>query len=1166
MASKAWMKTINIALGVDTTSLDKGLRSAKEKVLETTQAAKALQGALKWDTSDNAIVSAQEAAQEAVKATTEQVDILKTAIKKVSEDGGADAPKHIKLLNAQLVSAQNEAKKATDRLNDVAGAQFKNNLSQANSSIELTQRKVTALSASLDMEWDNNTFKNAQAEAQIAVTQTNDKLTLLRKELIRLEGEVTTGKTKGEFEQLSAELEETKLKAKQAEQQLSQINQLKLDRVTDTLNQAGNAMMRSGAVMTAGVTLPLAYIGKQALDTASQLSEVQNVVDQSFKENAESVNEWSKSLLESNGISELTAKQYAGLFKSMSNGMGIADEAGIEMSKTLTELIPDIASYFNISNEVAGTKLKSIFTGETESLKEIGVVMTEANVNAFALSQGMEQLSDDMTQQEKVNLRYKFVLDTLKDAQGDFGRTLETSLANQTRLAEEQFKTLSATLAEELLPIATDILKWANDVLKSFNQMDESTKKTTLVIIGLATSLGPATTLVGSLIKTVSGGISVFNKITSAMAAHKVATDAAAVSQGTLNVAMLASPTALIIAGVAAVAGTLLIYNNTINDATAKTRELNEKLKETVNTYEQVSTASQSNINKTEAEMSIADGLISRYEELNGKVNKTSEEKTELAAIVQKLNELLGITIDLSNNEAGIYDMTAASLRNLTQARRDEVNAIALKNKAIASSEMLMDLDEQEKEARKNVEDWQEKKTNGDYAYFAPKNLFGDDKLVEAEDALNDILAQKAKAKSEIEAYANYKPPVYQDSSYIRSDPLSEYANARNSALKPKTTPIDKSAKREKEELDYQQSLGKKTQEQYTTELKAIKQKYYLDSSGMASAESEFERSLNISIYNQELSLAKKATAAKTNYTKESEIARTKLLKESYEEQKKTAKEAYDLNKKLIKDSYDVEKKEITETNKARKETLDKRYKDEVSAIDEAYKAKEALINQQIKAIDDEIAARRRLKEESEQDNSINAVKAQLAYGKLDEFSKLELEAELKRLEDEKGERAWENEQENRKNSLSQELEDAKAMAEQQKQTAADLYAQRKDALQAEYDLANARLEESYALSIDNLDKQYKVHTEQLEAMFATSSTQMGKISNDFVATITKGCREAANILANASEQVKAANFAARQAPNVANNYNTTNRTANLHVAQGYSEYQVRQIVEKILY
>lgn len=236
------------------------------------------------------------------------------------------------------------------------------------------------------------------------------------------------------------------------------VNQ-KLNSFTKSLDKISSVASKAGIGLTVGVTAPIVLLGKEALAAASNLVEAQNIVDQSFKKGSESINIWSQNLLDSYGISELTAKQTSGMFKAMANGAKIVDNAGTKMSKTLTSLTADFSSFYNVSLEESKTALSSVFTGETESLKRYGIVMTDVNLQAFAMSQGIEKNTKDMDAAEKVTLRYNFMLDQLNIVTGDFSRTVGTSLANQTRLAQERFKSMSADLARELLPVALDLLK-----------------------------------------------------------------------------------------------------------------------------------------------------------------------------------------------------------------------------------------------------------------------------------------------------------------------------------------------------------------------------------------------------------------------------------------------------------------------------------------------------------------------------------------------------------------------------------------------------------------------------------------------------------------------------------------------------------------------------------
>ena len=208
----------------------------------------------------------------------------------------------------------------------------------------------------------------------------------------------------------------------------------------------------------------LKKFGSQAIQTASDLEEVQNVVNVSFGSMANEVEAFAKTAIWSFGMSELTAKQTASTFMAMANGMGLAMKDGKNMSLQLTALAGDMASFYNVRQDVAQTALNSIFTGETESLKKFGVVMTEANLSAFALSRGITKSYSAMSQAEKVALRYHYVLKATANAQGDFVRT-SGSWANQVRVLKEQFNQLLGILGKGLIQVLTPIVQVLNKLL-----------------------------------------------------------------------------------------------------------------------------------------------------------------------------------------------------------------------------------------------------------------------------------------------------------------------------------------------------------------------------------------------------------------------------------------------------------------------------------------------------------------------------------------------------------------------------------------------------------------------------------------------------------------------------------------------------------------------------
>ena len=206
--------------------------------------------------------------------------------------------------------------------------------------------------------------------------------------------------------------------------------------------------------------------GKQSVALASDLQEVQNVVDTAFGEMSYKMEEFAENSITQFGISKLSAKQTGSTFMAMASGMGIAKDSASDMAIAMTGLSADMASFYNVKQDVASTALKSVFTGETETLKQFGIVMTEANLQAFAMSQGISKSVSEMSQAEKVQLRYNYVMEQTSLAQGDFAKT-SGGWANQTRIMSEQFKELGGTIGTLLMNVLLPAVRTINTALSS---------------------------------------------------------------------------------------------------------------------------------------------------------------------------------------------------------------------------------------------------------------------------------------------------------------------------------------------------------------------------------------------------------------------------------------------------------------------------------------------------------------------------------------------------------------------------------------------------------------------------------------------------------------------------------------------------------------------------
>lgn len=231
----------------------------------------------------------------------------------------------------------------------------------------------------------------------------------------------------------------------------------------------------------------LIQFGKESIELGSDLAEVQNVVDVTFTTMSDKVNEFAKNAMTTAGLSETMAKRYVGTFGAMSKSFGFSEQQAYDMSTALTQLTGDVASFYNISQDLAYIKLKSVFTGETETLKDLGVVMTQSALDQYALANGYGKTTSEMTEQEKVALRLAFVQKQLSAASGDFIRTSD-SWANQVRVMQLQLQSLKATVGQGLINIFTPVLKVINILLGKLATLANAFKSFTELITGKKSS------------------------------------------------------------------------------------------------------------------------------------------------------------------------------------------------------------------------------------------------------------------------------------------------------------------------------------------------------------------------------------------------------------------------------------------------------------------------------------------------------------------------------------------------------------------------------------------------------------------------------------------------------------------------------------------------------
>lgn len=219
--------------------------------------------------------------------------------------------------------------------------------------------------------------------------------------------------------------------------------------------------------MSAGILggFGLVKFGKAAIDAASDLAEVQNIVDVAFGDMEYKIEAFSKTCIDSFGVSEVAAKQTAGSFMAMGKASGIAEEQASDMAVKLTALSGDMASFYNISQDYARVALSAVYTGETETLKRYGIILTEANLQQYAATKGITKKVKAMSAADKATLRYNYILEQTTMVEGDFIRT-QDNWANQSRILKQRWNEFLITVGSGLITVLSPALKLLNRFLQ----------------------------------------------------------------------------------------------------------------------------------------------------------------------------------------------------------------------------------------------------------------------------------------------------------------------------------------------------------------------------------------------------------------------------------------------------------------------------------------------------------------------------------------------------------------------------------------------------------------------------------------------------------------------------------------------------------------------------
>ena len=545
--------------------------------------------------------------------------------------------------------------------------------------------------------------------------------------------------------------------------------QLELASSTDELTAAQDKAASSAAAMGEGYSTTKAIIAdlassvikktanaladfaKNSVEAASSLYEVENVVNVAFEDMRGKVDEFAKTSIETYGISELTAKRTAALYTSMAKAMDITLDKSSDMAIALAQRSADMASFYDISQDITSTALKSVFTGETESLKRFGVVMTEVNLQQYAYSQGIEKSIKDMTQAEKVQLRFNYLMQQTSAAGGDFARTSD-SFANKTRQLKERLTETSIVIGNQFIKNLDGAFNTLDDFLAKVKEagengeLDDTIKDISDILKGLITVLSTLSKILlkfPKLTVTAAVGFTAFNKVNKIAektdALNKSLTELIPKMSGAGKAAAESGEAFKLSAGAAAAAGTAIIaleialadYFDTLAEEARNANKLPEEMqkeidaaKELADSYEQTAKSRHESIASIEAEYDAIRDNADKLLELAEKSNKTNAEIAEMTSLTDELNasmQGLGLEVDSTTGYLNMqkqelldlidgyeqYQKAAAAQAALTDAYKEQYSVQAKYNAAhkqrIELATELSDLTDKQAEADREL-------------------------------------------------------------------------------------------------------------------------------------------------------------------------------------------------------------------------------------------------------------------------------------------------------------------------------------------------------------------------------------------------------------------------------------------------------------------------------
>ena len=400
--------------------------------------------------------------------------------------GESEYQKALKSITQNLTVLSSEMKVVNSLYdkNDASTAKLSQQNDVLGRKLDEQNKKLAEAKKMLDQA-KNSTDSNAETVAkwQNEVNKAQAEVNKTTREI--RENTETIKKNENALDDANDELEEFDKNQKNAGQSAIKMGDLIKANVISDVIVGGIKALGSAMAEVAGKFMDFVKGGVQ---NASDLQEVQNVVDTVFGESSEAVNEFAKNAGVQFGMTELNAKKFAGTMGAMLDSMGVSEDATKDMSLSLVGLAGDMASFYNLEHDEVWQKIRAGISGETEPLKQLGINMSVANLEAYALSQGIETAYKEMTQAEQATLRYNYLMQATANAQGDFAKTSD-SYANQQKIMSLQFENMATNIGTFLLPTLNEAMIAFNGMLSGEISMEQGVQRLTQIVVDLANAI-----------------------------------------------------------------------------------------------------------------------------------------------------------------------------------------------------------------------------------------------------------------------------------------------------------------------------------------------------------------------------------------------------------------------------------------------------------------------------------------------------------------------------------------------------------------------------------------------------------------------------------------------------------------------------------------------------